>query len=104
MMITKLQPPIKLGDNGFNSTMIIGDPKAWCSSAIEIIIRNIITQSSLSVKWSDQPAKVRPDYLVVGFVNMIMLMVGPDQDLQRRSKSIEKLPGAKSITINYLLK
>ena len=31
-------------------------------------------------------------------------MVRPNQDLQRKSKSTEKLPGAKSITKNYLMK
>ena len=45
----------------------------------------------LIIYWSDSP-------------NQIMLMVGPNQDLQRRPKSTEKLSEAKEITKNYLVK
>ena len=44
MVITESQPPIKLDDNGSISMMIIGGPKAWCSSAIRIIIHDMMTR------------------------------------------------------------
>ena len=64
----------------------------------------MMTQLSLSDEWSGWLIEVRPDHLVVRFSRTIMLMVGPNQGLQRRPKSTEKLSWTKSTIKNYLVK
>ena len=62
--------------------MIIGGAKAWYSSGYWNYHSYYDGSMELSQQWLGEPTKVRLGQSLVRSLNLVMLMVGPNQDTQ----------------------
>ena len=105
MRIIGSQPPIKRVIMSLTAKMIIGGPKAQYSSNHWNYHSYYDGLMQLSQRWSGGLAKVRLDHSLVRSLNLVMLLVGLNQDIQQETqRSIDMHLGAKLITINCLKK